>query len=128
MSPATLHVFDPPMCCPTGSCGPDPDPALARFSADLAWLERQGVLVERYNLGREPEVFARNPVVADAFRRRSLAALPLVLAGGEIVSEGGYPDRVGLAARFGLSIDAVPASRLRIAADPGCAPGSGCCG
>jgi hypothetical protein len=61
MSPTTLQVFDPPMCCPTGSCGPEPDPALARFAADLAWLDRQGVLVERYNLGREPEVFARNP-------------------------------------------------------------------
>jgi hypothetical protein len=81
MSPTTLQVFDPPMCCPTGSCGPEPDPALARFAADLAWLDRQGVLVERYNLGREPEVFARNPVVADTFRRRSIAALPLVLTG-----------------------------------------------
>ena len=30
-----LEVFDPAMCCPTGVCGVDVDPALAQFAADL---------------------------------------------------------------------------------------------
>ena len=31
-----LSVFEPPMCCSTGVCGPEPDPELARFVvADL---------------------------------------------------------------------------------------------
>ena len=30
-----VEVFDPPMCCSTGVCGPSVDPALARFSSDL---------------------------------------------------------------------------------------------
>jgi hypothetical protein len=34
----TVEVFDPPMCCSTGVCGPRVDPALATFAADLAWL------------------------------------------------------------------------------------------
>lgn len=72
-----LQVFDPPLCCSTGFCGPEPDPALARFSADLQWVEGHGVPVERFSLSREPEAFVRTPAVADVFRRLSVAALPL---------------------------------------------------
>ena len=34
-----VQVFDPPMCCSTGVCGPEVDPALVRFAADLEWLK-----------------------------------------------------------------------------------------
>ncbi len=53
-----VRVFDPPMCCSTGVCGPSVDPDLARFSADLDWLKKEGVRVERYNLSQEPGAFA----------------------------------------------------------------------
>lgn len=46
---STLQVFDKPLCCSSGVCGPDVDPALVMFSADLQWLERQGVQVQRIN-------------------------------------------------------------------------------
>src|SRR5579883_1397331 len=46
----SVLVYDPPMCCSTGACGPDVDPVLVRFAADLAWLQEQGVAVQRYNL------------------------------------------------------------------------------
>ena len=39
----TLQVFDRPMCCSTGICGPSVDPVLATFAADLDWLKDQGV-------------------------------------------------------------------------------------
>lgn len=45
-----LEVYDPPMCCPSGVCGPFVDPALMQFTADIEWLQRQGIAVERYNL------------------------------------------------------------------------------
>ena len=38
-----LAVYDPPMCCSTGVCGPAVDPVLPRVAADLDWLKRQGV-------------------------------------------------------------------------------------
>ena len=38
-----LALYDPPMCCSTGVCGPSVDPVLPRVSADLDWLKRQGV-------------------------------------------------------------------------------------
>lgn len=49
-----LEVYDPAMCCSTGVCGPDVDPALVAFAADLKWVAEQGVEVQRYNLGTEP--------------------------------------------------------------------------
>ena len=128
MTTRLLQVFDPPMCCSTGVCGPEPDPALARFAADLQWLEAHGVAIERYNLSRDPEAFVRTPAVAEAFRRHSIRALPLVLVGSEAIAEGTYPTRAELAARLGLDLDTAPSSGLRIVVDSGCVPGSGCCG
>ena len=46
-----LAVYDPPMCCSTGVCGPAVDPVLPRVTADLDWLKRQGVEVERLQPG-----------------------------------------------------------------------------
>ena len=54
----TIRVFDPAMCCSTGVCGPSVDPELARFAADLDWLKKQGVTVERFNLSQQPAAFA----------------------------------------------------------------------
>jgi hypothetical protein len=128
MTTHRLQVFDPPMCCSTGVCGPEPDPTLAQFSADLRWAEGLGVPVERFSLSREPEAFVSTPAVADAFRRLSVAALPLVLVDGRVVSEGAYPSRTVLAASLELATDEAPVSPFRIATEPGCVPGSGCCG
>jgi len=37
----TSRVFDPAMCCSTGVCGPSVEPDLARFAADVDWLQKQ---------------------------------------------------------------------------------------
>ena len=34
-----VQVYDPPMCCSSGVCGPNVDPVLPRFAADLEWLK-----------------------------------------------------------------------------------------
>ncbi|XXU25156.1 arsenic metallochaperone ArsD family protein [Sorangium sp. So ce887] len=65
----TLRVFDPAMCCSTGVCGPSVDPELARFAADVDWLQKQGVTVERYNLSQQPSAFAGTPAVKEALAR-----------------------------------------------------------
>ena len=62
----TLQVFDPAMCCSTGVCGPDVDPKLVQFAADLDWLKTQAVIVQRYNLSQDPGAFVQNPIVKSA--------------------------------------------------------------
>ncbi len=99
---AKVQVFDPPMCCSTGVCGPEVDPALVRFASDLEWLKANGVEVERFNLSQEPAAFVGNPVVAQAIRGRD-DCLPLLLVDGRIVAHGSYPAREVLAELAGLA-------------------------
>jgi len=114
--PVTLRVFDPAMCCSTGVCGPSVDPNLARFAADLDWLKKQGVTVERYNLSSQPGAFASTAAVRDALTARGNEVLPLVLVDDRIAVEGSYPSRETLAA-----LAAVVIRKLEVApATPGC--------
>ena len=105
-----LEVFDPAMCCSTGVCGPNPDPVLPRFAADLHWLASQGVLVERYNLAQQPQAFVANETVKAALAEYGNECLPLILADGMVVSRGAYPTRGGLAQLAGLQGRAAPRS------------------
>ncbi len=97
-----VEVFDPPMCCSTGVCGPKVDPALVRFAADLHWLANQRIAVERYNLAQQPQAFAANPVVKSALEEHGNDCLPLILLDGSIVSRGRYPSRNELAQLSGV--------------------------
>jgi hypothetical protein len=114
----TLRVFDPAMCCSTGVCGPSIDPDLARFAADLEWLRKQGVTVQRFNLSQQPGAFADTPAVKEALARGP-EVLPLILAGDRVVVEGAYPSRETLAALAGVVV-----KKLETAA----VPSAGCCG
>lgn len=98
-----LVVYDPPMCCSTGVCGPVVDPALPRVAADLDWLKRQGVHVERYNLAQQAGAFASNAVVREALREYGNGGLPLLLVDGQVAVHGRYPSREELARLAGLS-------------------------
>jgi len=138
----TIQVYEPPMCCSTGVCGPAVDPKLVRFAADVKWLGEQGVTVERYNLAQTPIAFAENEVVRAALTAKGEAALPLILVEGKVVFSGSYPPREGLAGLLGLSAESavrfVPVGKEgnRVAKSSGCCgsssadpatPGSRCC-
>ncbi|WP_165252259.1 arsenite efflux transporter metallochaperone ArsD [Paludisphaera soli] len=103
-----LAVYDPPMCCSTGVCGPAVDPTLPRVSADLDWLKRQGVEVERYNLAQQPSAFASTPAVTSTLREHGSECLPLVLVDGRVASRGVYPTRDELARMVGLDVAGQP--------------------
>jgi hypothetical protein len=123
-----IDVFDPPMCCSSGVCGPQVDPLLAAFAADVDWLTAQGVTVARYNLAQEPQAFVSNPLVQEALQREGDACLPLVLVNGEIAGRGAYPRREELARLAGLAPAASRTKpRIRLSSSGCCTPGSGCC-
>ncbi len=58
-----IKIYDPPMCCSTGICGTDIDPALVGFASLLKQLMSAGVKVERDNLGRQPMACVENASV-----------------------------------------------------------------
>ncbi len=92
-----IEIYDPAMCCSTGVCGPNVDPKLVQFAADLEWLKGKGVQVERYNLAQQPDKFAGCKSVMDAMTLAGDLGLPLILMDNEIVSRSVYPDRTELA-------------------------------
>ena len=116
-----LEVYDPAMCCSTGVCGPDVDDKLVTFAQDLKWLESQGVTVNRYNLGQEPEKFRDNPEVLQRLQNQGSEILPILMVNSSIIAEGGYPDREQLKQFTSNKLLGNPAP------DNGCAPGGGCC-
>lgn len=103
-----LEVYEPPMCCSSGVCGPKVDPVLPRFAGDLEWVKAQGVTVARFNLAQQPLAFAENATVREALEREDVTCLPLVLVDGSIVSRGAYPARECLAEFLGLAQKAKP--------------------
>ena len=119
----TLHVYDPAMCCSTGVCGPQVDPALVRFAADLKWLATQHINVQRFNLAQNPGAFADNEAVRCALNEKGDAALPLLVADGKIIATGRYPERKELCAWFNLIDVSLPKIDLASAAGDCCGGG-----
>jgi Arsenical resistance operon protein ArsD len=109
---AILRVYDPAMCCSSGVCGSSVDPALVRFGADLDWLRRGGVTVERFNLSQQPRAFVDEPLAKATLEERGEAGLPLVVIDGEIKSAGRYPSRDELAAWAGIATAASEAPAI----------------
>lgn len=89
-----IQVYDPPMCCSTGICGPNVDPDLVNFAAMLSQFKAQGVTIERYNLGQQPLAFAQNPVIKTALEVEGPEALPIILWDGAIHLKGRYPTKL----------------------------------
>ncbi len=86
----TIQVYDPPMCCSTGLCGNEIDPALVSFAALLTQLSQRGVKVERYNLGQQPMAFIQNPAVKTLLDKEGVAVLPLLFVDSEMRLKGRY--------------------------------------
>ena len=120
-----IEVFDPPMCCSTGVCGPSVPPALTRFAGDLEWLAAKGVEVTRHNLAHEPQAFIASGQAHQALTEQGNEALPLILVNGKRVSSGRYPYRSELAGWAGVPI---PRRRMSLTMAPPASSSGGCCG
>ncbi|MCL4353444.1 MAG: arsenite efflux transporter metallochaperone ArsD [Patescibacteria group bacterium] len=84
-------IYDPPMCCSTGVCGPNPDQSLIKLQDTLAALKKSGYEVERYLITQSPEKFKENPEVIKLIQEQQLKVLPITTMDGVIVKTGGYP-------------------------------------
>ena len=117
-----LEVFDPPMCCSTGVCGPNVDPKLVRFAADLEWLKSRGIEINRTNLAQDPGAFVHNPTLKKALNSHGMKCLPLLVLDGEIITTGGYPSREELAGHTGVTFEPGPVFKAKPADLIGIAP------
>jgi len=110
---ASIHVYEPALCCNTGVCGPDPDQALVQFTADIAATKELGADVTRHNLANDALAFTQAVPVVAFMQAAGSEGLPLTTVGGAVVLTGRYPSRDELVRYAGLA--AAPES-------------TGCCG
>lgn len=98
---ATVELFDPPMCCPTGLCGPALDQTLLDVSEMILGLQAEGVRVERYQMTNHPQAFLGNVEVMRLVRDKQMAALPITVVRGQVVKTGAYPSQAEVRAALG---------------------------
>ncbi|GAB4573408.1 MAG: arsenite efflux transporter metallochaperone ArsD [Anaerolineae bacterium] len=91
IEPAVVEIFDPPMCCPTGLCGPTLDQTLINVNEMILALTAEGVSVARYQMASQPQAFLKYAEVMRLVREQQMAALPITLVKGEVIKIGEYP-------------------------------------
>jgi hypothetical protein len=90
-SNAVVEFFDPPMCCPTGLCGPTLDQTLLDINEMILALQAEGVSVVRYQMTGQPQAFLSNLEVMRLVREQQMAALPITVVRGLVVKVSAYP-------------------------------------
>ena len=88
---ADVEIFDPPLCCPTGLCGPTLDQTLLDVDEMMLDLQAQGRRVERYQMTSDPQAFLGNPEVMALVRERQMDALPITVVRSRVIKAGTYP-------------------------------------
>lgn len=91
VAPADVEFFEPPMCCPTGLCGPTLDQTLLDVSEVILALQRENLRVERYQMISHPNAFLGNAEVMRLVREKQMEALPISVVRGKVVKVGAYP-------------------------------------
>lgn len=86
-----IEIFDPPMCCPTGICGPAIDQELLDVSEMMQELQKKGLRVARYQMTTHPGKFSENEQVMGLIREKQMAALPITVVRGRVIAVGHYP-------------------------------------
>lgn len=91
IAPADVELFDPPMCCPTGLCGPALDQTLLDLNEMIMSLQRENLRVERYQMTSNPNAFLGNAEVMSLVREKQMEALPIIVVRGKVIKVGAYP-------------------------------------
>jgi len=88
---AEVEIFDPPMCCPTGICGPTIDQTLLDLNEMVLALQAQGIVVVRYQMTSHPNAFLNNAEVMKLVLEKQMEALPITVVHGKVIKTQAYP-------------------------------------
>lgn len=120
-----MIIFEPAMCCSTGVCGPSVDPELLRISTVISNLKNNGVLVERYNLTSNPQIFVDNKEINRMLNTNGVEILPVTMVDGNVVKIKGYPTDEEFCKHLDVSEKYLKGTVLKI--NKGCGCKDGCC-
>lgn len=93
-APILIEIFDPPMCCSSGLCGPAVDPALLKVQQAVIRIQRESgghVRVERRQLSQDPGCFLQNPAIMSLVTKSGTGILPVTTVNREVKKTKAYP-------------------------------------
>ncbi len=93
MKKKELIIYEGAMCCPTGLCGPEPDPVLVQFSETLKKLGKEygaTLTITRASLTFNGLLFYGNQEVAQLTKENGPGILPVTTVDGRIVAKQRY--------------------------------------
>lgn len=121
-----MIIFDPAMCCSTGICGPSVNPELLRISTVINNLKNKGILVERYNLTNNPQIFVDNKEINKMLNNEGVEVLPVTMVDGVVVKTKVYPTNEKFCEFLEITDDYLKA-KFKIKKPNGCGCKGGCC-
>lgn len=86
-----IKIYDPALCCPTGLCGVNIDPELMRIAVVIETLKKKGIIVERFNLKDNPQVYVDTKIVNAILMEDGAESLPVTTIDGVVVLRNTYP-------------------------------------
>jgi len=97
-----IEIYDPPMCCSSGLCGPTLDPVLVKMNDAVLALKKQGVEVERFNLAQQPKAYMDNKTIAELLHKNGKKILPIIMVDGQVFRTGEYPPYEDICKTLGI--------------------------
>ena len=87
-----INIYEPPMCCTSGVCGPAPDKKLMDLQDNIKRIEKEfpGVKINRYSMNFNPLDFSKNREVLTKVKTHRTEILPIITINDVIVKEKGY--------------------------------------
>ncbi|MCC5912128.1 MAG: arsenite efflux transporter metallochaperone ArsD [Clostridiaceae bacterium] len=87
-----IEIYDPPMCCSTGICGPSVDETLVKLQENLETLKKKysDAVVERYMVTQQPLKFRENEEVYKLVKEKGREILPITTVNGRVIKVNGY--------------------------------------
>lgn len=120
-----MMIFEPPMCCSTGLCGPSVNSELLRVAAAINKLTDKGMLIERYNLNSNPQKFVENIEINKMLNENGAKILPITMVDGVIVKTKTYPTNKEFCKLLGISEKYLEVTIKK--PSKGCGCKGGCC-
>lgn len=121
-----MIIFDPAMCCSTGVCGPSVNKELLRIATVINNLKRKGIIIERYNLTGNPQIFVDNKVINEILNKNGVEVLPVTMVDGVVVKTKAYPTNEEIQNLLEIPEEYVKITIKKPSRGCGC-HGDGCC-
>jgi hypothetical protein len=100
MDKKELIIFEGPMCCSTGICGPEPDKTLIDINEALKKIgeEYKDLKITRASMSFNAQLFLQTPAIRDLVKANGVKILPITVIDGQIVRKQSYPEYAELKA------------------------------